>query len=78
MWIWMRKSKKKLNNIPVLTRREKEVLHLIAEGLTNPQIAEKLYISINTVDSHRKNLLAKFETSNTASLIRNAMQWGLL
>lgn len=71
-------EQKHLNNLPVLTRREKEVLRLIAEGLTNPQIAEKLYISINTVDSHRKNLLAKFETSNTASLIRNAMHWGLL
>ncbi|HRN78657.1 MAG TPA: response regulator transcription factor [Ferruginibacter sp.] len=71
-------EQKHLNNLPVLTRREKEVLHLIAEGLTNPQIAEKLYISINTVDSHRKNLLTKFETSNTASLIRNAMHWGLL
>lgn len=71
-------EQKNLNNLPVLTRREKEVLHLIAEGLTNPQIAEKLYISINTVDSHRKNLLAKFETSNTASLIRTAMHWGLL
>ena len=71
-------EQKKLNNLPVLTRREKEVLRLIAEGLTNPQIAEKLYISINTVDSHRKNLLTKFETSNTAALIRNAIQWGLL
>src|SRR5690349_20522857 len=45
-------------NLPALTRREKEVLELIAEGLTNPEIASKLYISLSTVDSHRKNLLA--------------------
>ena len=44
---------------PVLTRREKEVLELIAEGLTNGEIAEKLFVSVTTVDTHRKNLLAK-------------------
>jgi DNA-binding NarL/FixJ family response regulator len=57
---------------PVLTRREKEVLELIAGGLTNTEIAEKLFISTTTVDTHRKNLLAKFEIKNTASLIRLA------
>ncbi len=62
------------SNLPVITRREKEVLDLIAEGLTNNEIAKKLYISITTVDSHRKNLLAKFEAKNTASLIRIAAQ----
>ncbi len=61
-------------NIPVITRREKEVLHLIAEGMTNNEIAEKLFISSTTVDTHRKNLLAKFDTRNTASLIRLASQ----
>src|SRR5204863_318547 len=45
--------------LPVLSRREKEVLELIAEGYTNPEIAEKLFISSFTVDSHRKNLIAK-------------------
>ncbi len=58
----------------ILTRREKEVLHLIADGMTNNMIAEKLFISSTTVDSHRKNLLAKFEVKNTASLIRNAVE----
>lgn len=58
----------------VLTRREKEVLELIAGGMTNNEIGEKLFISPSTVDTHRKNLLAKFEARNTASLIRIASQ----
>jgi DNA-binding NarL/FixJ family response regulator len=61
-------------DIPVLTRREKEVLGLIAEGLTNNQIAAKLFLSSTTVDTHRKNLLAKFDVKNTASVIRIATQ----
>ncbi len=57
---------------PVLTRREKEVLELIAEGLTNGEVAEKLFVSTTTVDTHRKNLLAKFEAKNTAELVKLA------
>lgn len=56
----------------LLTRREKEVLELIAEGLTNNEIAQKLFVSPTTIDTHRKNLLAKFGVRNTASLIRDA------
>ena len=63
---------------PVLTQREKEVLHLIAEGYTNHQMAEKLFISPHTVDSHRKNLLSKFEVKNTVALINSAVKWNLL
>lgn len=62
----------------VLTRREKEVLELIAEGMTNNVIAQKLFISPTTVDTHRKNLLAKLEAKNTASLIRMATQLQLI
>lgn len=62
----------------VLTRREKEVLELIADGLTNNEIAQKLFISVSTVDTHRKNLLAKFESKNIASLIKAAMQQQLI
>jgi len=64
--------------IPFLTRREKEVLLLIAEGLTNPQIANQLFISVATVNTHRSNLLMKFEVSNTASLIKVAAGLGLV
>ncbi len=62
----------------VLTRREKEVLELIADGMTNAEIAQKLFISVTTVDTHRKNLLAKFETKNTAALIKIAVSRGYL
>jgi DNA-binding NarL/FixJ family response regulator len=62
----------------VLTRREKEVLELIADGMTNAEIAKKLFISVTTVDTHRKNLLAKFETKNTAALIKIAVSRGYL
>jgi DNA-binding NarL/FixJ family response regulator len=61
--------------IPVITRREKEVLKLIAEGLTNKEMAEKLFISTTTVDTHRNNLLSKFNVKNTANLIRIAAQF---
>lgn len=60
--------------LPKLTKREKEVLILIAEGLTNIQISEKLFISIDTVDSHRKNLYTKLNVKNTAMLIRFATE----
>ena len=63
--------------IPLISRREKEVLQLIVNGMTNPQIAEKLFISLHTVDSHRKNLLTKFSVNNTALLIRMAVRCGL-
>jgi DNA-binding NarL/FixJ family response regulator len=64
--------------IPIITRREKEVLVLIAEGLTNNQIAEKLFISNATVDTHRTSLLSKFEVKNSANLIRMATQLNFL
>ncbi|HZI52802.1 MAG TPA: response regulator transcription factor [Chitinophagaceae bacterium] len=62
----------------VLTRREKEVIELIADGLTNAEIAQKLFISVTTVDTHRKNVLAKFEAKNTAALIKIAVSRGYL
>lgn len=66
------------DNLPALTKREKEILQLISEGMTNNQIAEKLFISPLTVDSHRKNLLTKLNVNNTASLIKLAVQNGLI
>lgn len=66
------------NQLPELSGREKEVLTLIAEGLTNPEIAAKLYLSPSTIDSHRKNLLAKLNVKNTASLVRFAIEKKLI
>jgi DNA-binding NarL/FixJ family response regulator len=65
---------RKRHELPLVTRREKEVLELLAEGLTNQEIAQRLYLSVNTVDSHRKSLLAKMQARNTAELIRLAFQ----
>jgi DNA-binding NarL/FixJ family response regulator len=62
----------------ILTRREHEVLDLIADGLTNNEVAEKLFISSATVDTHRKNLLCKFNAKNIASLIKTAMQLNMI
>lgn len=59
---------------PIITRREKEVLQLIADGLTNAEIAEKLFISIPTVNTHRKSLIEKFDANNTAVLISKAIK----
>jgi two-component system nitrate/nitrite response regulator NarL len=63
---------------PLLTRREHEILGLIAQGLTSQAIANQLFLSPLTVETHRRNLLAKFEAGNTAALIRLATQHGLL
>lgn len=71
-------DKQHLNNIPVLSSREKEVLQLIADGMTNPQIAAKLFLSLHTVDSHRKNLLTKFAVNNTAGLIKLAAKFDMV
>lgn len=65
--------KKVPDDTPVISRREKEVLELIAEGFTNQEIADKLYVGITTVNTHRKNLLAKFDVPNVAALVKKAM-----
>jgi DNA-binding NarL/FixJ family response regulator len=67
------KKKKPNEQVAVLTRREKEVLELIAEGLTNHEIAAKLFLNSTTIDSHRKNMLTKFKVKNTAALIKIAV-----
>ena len=72
--ILQRKDKSEM----ILTRREKEVLQLIADGLTNQEIAENLFISPLTVDSHRKNLITKLQARNTASLIKIAVDKKLI
>lgn len=60
--------------VPPLTKREAEVLREIAAGLTNAEIAGKLFISLDTVDSHRKNLHTKLNVKNTAMLVRFAVE----
>ncbi len=62
---------------PYLTKREKEVLSYIAEGMTNQEIATKLFLSVLTVNSHRKNLMYKFNANNTALMIKEASKFNL-
>ncbi len=64
--------------IPKLTRREKEVLKLITDELTTKEIAEKLFISKATVETHRLHLLNKLGARNTAGLVKTALQKGLV
>ena len=63
---------------PVLTSREREVLRHIAEGKTNRQIADELYVSEKTVDNHRQHIMAKLDLHNTAGLTRYAIKAGIL
>jgi DNA-binding NarL/FixJ family response regulator len=70
-------SGRKDSDIP-LTTREIEVLKLIAQEYSNPEIAEQLFISIRTVDTHRRNLLEKLGFKNTAGLVKYAIKKGLI
>jgi DNA-binding NarL/FixJ family response regulator len=72
---WTSRSRSK--GVP-LSNRETEVLKLIAQEYSNPEIAEKLFISIRTVDTHRRNLLEKLQVKNTAGLVKYAIKNGLL
>lgn len=65
-------DQKPIGNLPTITRREKQVLELIADGLTTQEIADKLFVSVTTVETHRKNLLSKLEARNVAAMIRIA------
>jgi len=61
-----------------LTEREKDVLKLIAQEYNTQEIAAKLFISTNTVETHRKNLLSKLQAKNIAGLVKFAIQTGLV
>jgi DNA-binding NarL/FixJ family response regulator len=63
--------------IPVLTRREREILHLIVEECTTQEIADRLCITVSTVETHRLNLMQKFGVRNMAGLVREAVLKGL-
>ena len=66
----------KFNNPASLSAREVEIIELVANGLTNHQIAGKLDISKRTVDNHISNILSKTDTDNRVELVRWALQWG--
>ncbi|GAA4849345.1 response regulator transcription factor [Algivirga pacifica] len=74
---FMRKPKEQ-EAIEKLSRREQEILEHIAEGNTTQEIADKLFISKNTVETHRKNLLFKLKAKNTAELVNVAFRKGII
>ncbi|GAB4475737.1 MAG: hypothetical protein OHK0037_37100 [Elainellaceae cyanobacterium] len=63
-------------NSSALSDRELQIVELVAAGLTNQEIAEKLEISKRTVDNHISNILTKTSTGNRVALVRWALQWG--
>ncbi len=60
----------------ILTVREKEVLQLIVNGLTNAEIAKELFLSVHTIENYRDNILLKMEVKNTAALVKKALTLG--
>ena len=67
-----------LNEMPAITRREKEILLLLEDGLNGPQIAEKLFISPFTVETHRKNLMQKLNVNSSQQLLKTAKGLSLI
>ncbi|SHK75654.1 two component transcriptional regulator, LuxR family [Chishuiella changwenlii] len=69
-----------INNfeVPRITKREQQILQAIAQGFTSAEIAEKLFISIVTVETHRRNLLQKFAAKNMIELVRIATENNLI
>ncbi len=64
--------------MPAVSTREREVLQLIADGNTTQEIAESLFLSFTTVENYRFNLLSKFGVKNTATLVKKAVQLGMV
>ena len=62
----------------ILTTREREILELVSLGLTNQQIAQKLFISSRTIDTHRTNIMHKIGVHDVAHLVRYAIEHGLV
>jgi DNA-binding NarL/FixJ family response regulator len=67
-----------LKNTPILTRREKEILQLLYKGFNGPQIAEQLFVSPHTIETHRKNLMQKLNATTTQMLLKTAIELKLL
>lgn len=71
-------NRKVAGEIPSLSRREQEILQLIALEYTSQEIADKLFLSQRTVNNYRLNLLYKLDVKNTAGLVRKALSLGLI
>lgn len=65
-------------DIPRLTKREKQILQAIANGETSNQIAESLFVSVITVETHRRNLMQKFQAKNMIEAVKRAISYNLI
>lgn len=61
-----------------ISKREYEVLELMANGLSNQEIADKLFVSVNTVKTHLANLFVKLEVSRRTQAVQKGKEWGLI
>jgi len=75
---YLKKNKNQADKGEHLTPREMDVIRYICEGMTNHEIANRLFLSVATIDTHRKNILAKLNLRNTASLVKYAYDHNLL
>ncbi len=77
LYAQIEKEKRQLENLSILSDREKEVLTLILKELTSEEIAEKLFISKRTVDNHRTHIMEKTQCKSTIGLVKFALRCGL-
>ena len=68
----------KPGDIPKITKREIEVVKLIAQELTTQEIADALFVSTNTVATHKRNLFVKMDVKNSVGMVKKAVDWGLI
>ena len=61
-----------------MTEREKEILELVAEGIGNKEIGERLFVSVRTVETHKTHILDKLGLKNTAELIKYAIKHNII
>lgn len=72
------KPKVRKGEIPKITKREIEVVKLIAKEFTTQEIADALFVSTNTVATHKRNLFVKMDVKNSVGMIKKAVDWGLI
>lgn len=74
----MMSNNTKATEIPRLTKREQQILQAIANGETSIQIAESLFVSVITVETHRRNLMQKFQAKNMIDVVKQALSFNLI
>ncbi len=72
------KPKARPGDIPKITKRELEVVKLIAREYTTQQIADALFVSTNTVATHKRNLFVKMDVKNSVGMVKKAVDWGMI